>query len=336
VTVAGEITVSGRTVIVADKLTSQFIPAGFSTERTLLVERGEAAKSLASLESLYSRFLELGVGRDWTVVGIGGGSISDLAGFAASTWLRGTDSGFVPTTLLAMVDASVGGKNGIDFGGYKNLVGTFSQPRFVQVDTALLASLPEYDLACGLVEAIKHGWLDGEDHFSLVEHAVAKDGTIDRTMLEPVIRASITLKATVVNGDEREAGDRRRLNLGHTIGHGVEALTGLAHGACVAVGLAAALQFAAERCGPVAGDSRVLRLLERLALPVTMESARASSIKTNKMSPPAFREAVAQAIGNDKKKLGGHMLFVLPVALGQVRIEAIDLDTLRDFIRRAP
>jgi len=325
-----------RTVIVADELTSRFIPAGFSSDRLAVVERGETAKSLASLETLYTRFLELGVGRDWTVIGIGGGSISDLAGFAASTWLRGIDFGFVPTTLLAMVDASVGGKNGIDFGGYKNLVGSFSQPRFVQVDTALLSGLPGHDLACGLVEAIKHGWLDGEAHMALIERVVSETGSIDLPALLPVIKGSITLKAAVVNADEREQGDRRKLNLGHTIGHGVEAATGLSHGACVAVGFAAALRFALERGNQVPDAPRVIRLLERLGLPVSLEGARRASRETSEIPPVAFRDAVALAVGSDKKKLGDQVLFVMPLSLGTVRVEAVQIEDLRDFIRRTP
>ncbi|MBU0927804.1 MAG: 3-dehydroquinate synthase, partial [Spirochaetes bacterium] len=170
---------TGRTVFVADELTAGFVRRLAGDDRIAVVPRGEAAKCLASLDGLYERFLELGVGRDWTAVGVGGGSVSDLAGFAASTWMRGLDFGFVPTTLLAMVDASVGGKNGIDYRGYKNLVGCFSQPRFVLVDPALLSGLPGYDLACGLAEAIKHGVIEGDGHLTALERAVAADGAID-------------------------------------------------------------------------------------------------------------------------------------------------------------
>lgn len=325
-----------HTVIVADALTRRFVPDAFSQDRIVIVERGEAAKTLGSLDALYGRLLDLEVTRDWTLVGIGGGSVSDLAGFAASTWMRGLDFGFVPTTLLAMVDASVGGKNGIDYQGYKNLVGTFTQPRFVLVDTMVLAGLPETDLAAGLVEAIKHGIIDGDDHLRQIERAVARSGRIDRGALGPIIRRSIALKARVASADERETGERRRLNLGHTIGHGVEAVTGLPHGACVAVGIAAALRLAVERGGSSADADRITTLLERLGMPTSLEAARRASGETSELSPSMYRDAVADAMAGDKKRLGADVLFVTPLSVGATRIEPIGLDFLGEFVRRTP
>lgn len=325
-----------RTVIVADSLTARFVPPPFSQDRIAIVERGEAAKTMSSLDILYGRLLELGVNRDWTLVGIGGGSVSDLAGFAASTWMRGLDFGFVPTTLLAMVDASVGGKNGIDYQGYKNLVGTFTQPRFVLVDRTALAELPEPDLAGGLVEAIKHGIIEGDDHLRLIERAVARSGGIDRSALGPIIRRSIALKAGVASTDERETGQRRRLNLGHTIGHGIEAVTGLPHGACVAAGIAAALRLALERGGSPADADRVIGLFDRLGLPTSLESARRASGETSELSPSMYRDAVADAMAGDKKRLGDEVLFALPMAVGDTRIEPVGLDVLGEFVRRTP
>lgn len=325
-----------RTVIVADPLTVRFIPREFSRDRAVIVERGEAAKTLQSLDALYRRLLDLKVSRNWTLVGIGGGSVSDLSGFAASTWMRGLDFGFLPTTLLAMVDASVGGKNGIDYQGYKNLIGTFTQPRFVLVDKMALVELPGPDLASGLVEAIKHGIIEGDDHLRLIERAVAKSGTVDRGALAPIIRKSIALKARVASADERETGERRRLNLGHTIGHGVEAVTGLPHGASVAVGIAAALRLAVERGGSMADADRITTLLERLGMPTSLEAARRASGETSGLSPSMYRDAVADAMASDKKRLGADVLFVTPMAVGATRIEPIGLDFLGEFVRRTP
>jgi len=325
-----------KTVIVADQITSGFVPAGFPRDRVMEIPRGEAAKNLASLEKLYESFLKAGVGRDWTVVGLGGGSVSDLAGFAASTWLRGVDFGFVPTTLLAMVDASVGGKNGIDFQSFKNLVGTFNQPRFVLFDVSLLGSLPAYDLACGLAEAVKHALIEGGDHLPAIEKALGTKGSADHQKLGTVIRRSVELKASIVGADEHESGLRRKLNLGHTIGHGIESITGLPHGACVAAGLASALRLGVERGGSKADAERVTDLLLRLGLPVGIEAARHASSTAGELSPAAFREALAESINTDKKRLGGDILFALPMALGDVRMEPIPLEPIREFIRRAP
>lgn len=324
------------TVIVADELTAAFVPAGFDPRRVAIVERGEAAKSLESLDRLFGRFLDLGVGREWTVVGIGGGSVSDLAGFAASTWLRGVDFGFVPTTLLSMVDASVGGKNGIDFRGWKNLVGCFRQPRFVLVDPSLLAGLPDFDLACGFVEAIKHGFIDGQAHLSAIERVVDSRGRIDRKGLGPVIETSIAFKSAIAAEDEHEGGKRRKLNLGHTIGHGVEAIARLPHGACVATGFAAALGLALERGGKADDARRIVSLLEKLGLPVSLEEARKASPEASKLSPAVFRDAVALALAGDKKRLGQDVLFAMPFAVGDVRIESVPLEAIRDYVRRAP
>jgi 3-dehydroquinate synthase len=325
-----------RTVIVADQVTSGFVPGGFPRDRVIAVPRGEAAKGLVPLEELYEGFLRLGVGRDWTVIGLGGGSVSDLAGFAASTWMRGVDFGFVPTTLLAMVDASVGGKNAIDFRGYKNLVGTFSQPRFVLVDIALLASLPAFDLACGLAEAVKHALIEGPDHLAVIEEALGAKGKPDYRRLGKAIRRSIEFKASIVNADEREAGLRRKLNLGHTVGHGIESIAGLPHGACVAAGLVTALRLGVERGGSKADAERVTALFARLGLPTGIEAARAASGMAGELSPAAFREALAESINADKKRLGGDIMFALPMALGDVRMEPIPLEALREFTRRAP
>ncbi len=343
----------GRSFIVADELTIGFLPEAFSSCPRAIVPRGEAAKSLASLERLYEAFLEAGLGRDGTVIGLGGGSVSDLAGFAASTWMRGVDFGFAPTTLLAMVDAAQGGKNGLDFGGRKNLIGCFSRPRFVLVDTASLATLPPYDLACGLAEALKHGIIEGEEHFSLIESKVLGGLPLEPAGLEAIVKASIGFKGRVVAEDPYERGPRMLLNLGHSIGHGVEAVSGLAHGAAVAVGLLAAFGLAASlaRSG---GDGaaalgiertalRVRAALKALGLPLTLEDARltaaaeaAAHAGSAAPSPAAFREAVIEAITADKKRRGAAILFALPKGIGNVIIEPVGLEELSGYVREAP
>ena len=358
-----------RTVIVADSLTKGFIPAAFAACPVALVPRGEAAKTLAGLESLYSAFLDAGVDRDWTVVAIGGGSISDLAGFAASTWLRGIDFGFVPTTLLAMVDASIGGKNGVDFGGYKNLVGTINRPRFILCDTTVLESLPAEALSSGLAEMVKHAVIDSPSHFSALE-AVCSSGLPRPASLTDLIRKSAQLKTLIAGADEREKGQRMKLNLGHTIGHAVESLTGLPHGHCVAVGTVAAFRLAFRPAIRTAirliatvdargsGDQesgtgnaggrdadRVQRLLAAIGLPVSLDQVRlaagkadpaASALATALKDPAAFREALVGVLKADKKKRGRTILFALPLAIGRVEITSIDIDEVAACIREAP
>jgi 3-dehydroquinate synthase len=331
-----------RSFIVADERTIAFLPDAFASCPRAIVPRGEAAKDLATLERLYEAFLEAGLGRDGSVIALGGGSVSDLTGFAASTWMRGVDFGFVPTTLLAMVDAAQGGKNGLDFAGRKNLIGSFHKPRFVLVDTACLASLPPYDLACGMAEALKHGVIEGEEHFQLIESSVLRGLPLGQARLEAIVKASIGFKGRIVAADPYEKGQRMLLNLGHSIGHGVEAVSGLAHGAAVSVGLMAAFGLAAKRAR-AGGDAasvtaiekaaeRVRSVLQALGLPLTLEAARLSAA----LSAGAFREAVAQAISADKKRRGAAILFAMPKGIGKVSIEPVGLAELTSYVREAP
>ena len=327
-----------RTAILTDRVVRRYIPPEFPEGNIVEVPRGEEAKSLSCAQAVYERFLDMGVGRDWTILGVGGGSVSDLAGFVASTWLRGVEFCVAPTTVLSMVDASVGGKNGVDFRGFKNLIGTFRQPRFVLVDLDVLGSLPAGDVAAGLVEAVKHAIIEGPEHFCLLERAIPRraSGELYRApgnpqALSEVVRRSIGLKARIVSGDARETGPRRTLNLGHTIGHAVEAVTGLPHGVCVAVGLACSLRLATRRGGSEADARRVLSLLDRLGMPRTLEEAREAS----GVAPDTFRESVVAALSVDKKRVGERVLFALPRALGAVDVEPIDLREIEDFVREA-
>jgi 3-dehydroquinate synthase len=336
-----------KSVIVTDVEIRRLHGDSFPPCPVVQVDRGEAAKSLSSLEALYGRFLELGLGRDATVVAIGGGAVSDLAGFAASTWLRGVNFGFAPTTLLAMVDASVGGKNGVDFRGVKNLIGSFAQPRFVQMDLALLVTLSDVELASGMAEAVKHAVIAGDSYFELIEgiasEAVSDGAPSDGSRkprrpsidaLERIVAGSVEIKAGIVARDEREAGERRKLNLGHSVGHGIEAATGLPHGHSVAAGLGTACRLA-ERLGrlPGADRERITRLLDAFGLPSSIGGAAAL---TPDGDGAALRSAIAAAIPADKKRLGPDILMAIPETIGSIAIEAIPLAELQAFVMEAP
>jgi 3-dehydroquinate synthase len=346
----------GKAVLVTDRLISRIHGAVFPACPVIEAPRGEAAKSLATLEALYGRFLDLGLGRDGLVFAVGGGTISDLAGFAASTWLRGVDFGFAPTTLLAMVDASVGGKNGLDFRGVKNLVGTFSLPRFVRMDVSLLASLSDVEFASGMAEAVKHAVIAGGRYFALIESTAGASDSADSAReprsrdvhaerpaaeaLELIVAGSVEIKAGIVERDERESRERRKLNLGHTVGHGIETATGLPHGHCVAAGLGTACRLA-ESLGRLDGAelARITRLLAAWGLPSSIGEALAlaSSIGSRKaLDGPELRSAIATAISADKKRLGADILMAIPEAIGSVLIEAIPLADLQAFVMEAP
>ncbi len=340
-----------KAFVLADEYTARFIPPELAAGPRRVLPRGEGAKTWAEAGEAYEAFAETGVGRDWTVVAVGGGCVCDLAGFVAATWMRGVGLRVAPTTLLAMADAALGGKNGINLAGRKNLVGSFLEPELMQVDVSSLASLSDGELASGLVECVKHAVIDGEDHLSLLEGALGSgfrpSALAASPSIEAIVRASMAVKSRIVEADPKEAGPRMALNLGHTIGHAAEAATGLSHGASVAAGLACALRLAAELAPPAYRpgladlDGRVSSLLRSIGMPGGLSELREAAARASGVAGPlsdegAFREAVAGALASDKKKRGGDILFALPFALGDVRITSIDLDKIAAFIRSCP
>ncbi|HTY78803.1 MAG TPA: 3-dehydroquinate synthase [Candidatus Bathyarchaeia archaeon] len=283
--------------------------AGFDVTRVLLPE-GEAAKTLEVAASTWDRFLEAGLDRTSTVVALGGGAVGDLAGFTAATYMRGVNFVQVPTTLLAQVDASIGGKTAIDHARAKNLIGAFYQPRLVIADTAALLTLPEREYRSGMAEVIKHGIVLDAAYFAEVERGAAALRAREPATLEAIVAGSCRLKASVVERDEQEAELRHVLNYGHTIGHAVEAITGyqrFAHGEAVSLGIAAEAAIA-ERLG-LAGPAtraRQVAALEAVGLPVRGVG-----------EPP---ERVVEALSRDKKAKDGRVPFVLAPEIGAFRL----------------
>jgi 3-dehydroquinate synthase len=274
------------------------------------VPDGEAAKTLAIAGHCWNALLEASLDRTSTVVALGGGAVGDVAGFVAATYMRGVNLVHVPTTVLAQVDASIGGKTAIDHPRAKNLIGAFYQPRLVLTDPAILASLPEREFKSGLAEIIKHGIILDADYVTDVEANAAALLGRDLATLERVIGGSCRLKAAIVERDEREAELRHVLNYGHTIGHALEAVSGYTrwtHGEAVALGIVAEARLA-ERLGLATHPTaeRQERLLAEVGLPT-----RATGIDV---------DAVLAAIGRDKKARDGRVPFVLAPAIGAFRL----------------
>jgi 3-dehydroquinate synthase len=283
--------------------------AGFTTV-PVEVPDGEAAKTLTVAAQCWNALLEAGLDRTSTVVALGGGAVGDLAGFVAATFMRGVHLVHVPTTVLAQVDASIGGKTAIDHPRAKNLIGAFHQPRLVLTDPATLASLSEREFRSGLAEIVKHGIVLDAAYFAEVEASAATMLGRDLATLERVIAGSCRLKAAIVERDEREAELRHVLNYGHTIGHALEAVTGYSrwtHGEAVALGIVGEARLA-ERLGLTARATveRQEHLLTALGLPT-----RAGGIEA---------DAVLAAIGRDKKSRDGRVPFVLAPAIGEFRL----------------
>lgn len=281
--------------------------AGFTTA-TVVLAPGEAQKSLTVAATVFDRLIELHADRQTAIVAVGGGVIGDLAGFVAATFARGLPLLMAPTTLLAMVDSSVGGKVGVNHPRAKNMIGAFHQPRGVWIDTAILATLPEREYRSGLAEVVKYGVILDKDFFADVENNASLILQRDPTTLRRVIARCCRLKADVVERDEREeTGLRALLNLGHTFAHAFETAAGYGswlHGEAVAAGIICASRLAEKRgLIPAEITVRQERLLVILGLPTRPE--------------PWAVEQLIETMRSDKKARGGRLRFVLPRRLGE-------------------
>jgi 3-dehydroquinate synthase len=305
--------------------------AGLEAEMAF-VPQGEGSKNLAALETLYRRFACMRLDRRSVVLALGGGVIGDLAGFAAATYLRGLDLVQVPTTLLAQVDASVGGKTAIDLAMGKNLVGAFHQPRLVVADVQTLGTLPLQELQSGLAEVVKYGVIADAGLFESLERDAERVLAGDPEVLTPLVVRSCEIKADVVRQDPREQGLRAILNYGHTVGHAIETVLGygvITHGAAVAIGMSAAAWLSVRLGLLSAADAqRQDALLRRLGLPclALLREGRAPEawgILTDKGVTPLARPslpALLDAMLLDKKTVGGRLRFVLARSIGSVEL----------------
>ena len=273
---------------------------------------GEWNKSRDAWAGLTDRLIAAGVGRDAAIVALGGGVTGDLAGFLAATYLRGVPYVQIPTTLLAMIDSSIGGKTGVDLPAGKNLVGAFHQPRLVVADLDVLATLPAVQVAAGMAEAVKHGVIADAEYFSFLDGAHEAVAAKDQAALERVVARSVEIKAAVVARDEREAGLRAVLNFGHTLAHAIETVVKyeVAHGEAVAIGMVHEARLA-EALGIAASGTaeRVRHALERYQLPLELpDTARVDDL--------------IAAMHHDKKARGGEVRFALPQRVGEMHGDA--------------
>ena len=285
----------------------------------ILIGLGEQAKSLVTLDEIYRQLIELGADRSTFILGIGGGIVTDIAGFVASTYMRGVEFGFITTTLLGSVDASVGGKNGVNVGGFKNMVGTFSQPNFVICDVALLHSLPNREFRAGLAEVIKTAILGDEELFEKLEQTSFEELRQNDELLSEIIIRSVKVKASVVAEDEREGGRRRILNLGHTIAHAIEKCTSkFSHGEAVAIGLFHITNTSLSQNNIAESDAkRIFTLLSRYGFDTSL---------------PIERRQLFDAIKGDKKRSGNALHIILPTAIGAVEDRLISFEELESLL----
>jgi 3-dehydroquinate synthase len=285
----------------------------------VLVPDGEEHKNLTSLAAIYDRLIAERLERKSCIVALGGGVIGDLAGFAAATYLRGVPYVQIPTTLLAQVDSSVGGKTAVNHADGKNLVGAFYQPKLVIIDTEVLRSLPRREFRAGLAEVIKYGIIEDAALFSQLEQNIDKIVGLDRESLTRIVVASCSIKARVVEADEREDDYRAVLNFGHTVGHALEAATGyrtFLHGEAVAVGMVKAAALSVNHGFCDAGSlERVAVLIRRAGLPVEIPA---------EVSP----RSLIQAMEIDKKVAGGKVKFIACEGIGKTRFHWLAPDEI--------
>ena len=311
---------------------SSLAAAGFQVS-SLVIEAGEDQKTPATVALIHDASFAAKLERGSLIVALGGGVVGDMAGFAAATWLRGIAVVQVPTTLLAMVDAAIGGKTGVNHAGGKNLIGAFHQPRLVLIDPTVLATLPAQEFRAGMAEVIKYGVIGDSELFAALEAAALQDTTgegglasreaLGEALLQTLLERSAAAKARVVAADEREGCLRAILNYGHTLGHTVETLSGYGtylHGEAVGLGMLAA--GALSRHLGLWGaqeESRQRALIAAAGLPLTW--------------PPLDPDAVLECLQGDKKVRQGKVRFVLPTAIGRVEIrDDIDAALIRQVL----
>jgi len=321
---------SGKLVIITNPdvkklygktLEQNLIREGFKID-TLLVSEGEEQKSLETAARLYRDLTNCYAERTTPIVALGGGVIGDLAGFVAATYLRGVPLIQIPTTLLAQVDSSIGGKVAVDHGQLKNKIGTFYQPRLVISDISVLKTLDTKVLSDGLAEVIKYGAIRDRELLSYIEKNLDKIKSFDSEVLEEIVFCSAKIKAEIVEKDERELGLRAILNYGHTVGHGIESVSGfkVGHGMAVALGMIAAAKIS-HKMGYLdkAELLRLRNLIQRAGLPATM--------------PKLDIEKLIEAIKHDKKVLRGKVRFILLKTLGNAFItDEVSLSSVKQIL----
>ncbi len=307
----------GKVIIITDHNVKAAWGQAFPPAPVITINTGEGHKTLATVEGIYRKLISLGADRSTFILGIGGGIVCDVTGFAASTYMRGLKFGFVSTTLLSQVDASVGGKNGVNFDAYKNMIGVFCQPEFVLCDITLLQTLSPDEIFNGFGEIVKHALIADAGMLSYIEDNCEKALALDETVIHRLVLDSVKLKAGVVQRDEREAGERKKLNFGHTLAHALEKLTGMGHGRAVSVGMVAAAEFSRKK-GMLTHEEceRISRVLTRLQLPISFD---------------AGAKELLNAMGRDKKKENDAISFVFLQGIGNAVVEKIRMDALGEL-----
>ena len=285
----------------------------FKGWQTIVVKAGELHKNQSTVDDVINQMIELGADRKTTLIGVGGGVITDMAGYIAGVYMRGIAFGFVPTSILAMVDACIGGKNGVDVGVYKNMVGLIRQPSFLLYDYSLLKSLPKQEWINGFAEIIKHAAIKDAAMFKLLEQHSLKDFQNDAALVNKLIQRNAVLKAKVVQEDEWENGERKLLNFGHTLGHAIENDNSLPHGFAIAIGMVVAAHISEQYTG-FAATEKLVAVLKKYGLPTFLK------FNTDK---------ALQNMMKDKKRFKKELHYVLLKKIGKAVIQPLTIEDIQ-------
>jgi len=317
--IAFELCNKGHMVVITDRNVDRLYGERFKGVKKVIIDCGEVHKTLNTVEYIYDNLLKFGCDRNTVIIGVGGGLVCDIAGFVASTFLRGLSFGFVATTLLAQVDAAIGGKNGLNFNGYKNMVGTINQPDFIICDFSTLKTLPAHELSNGMAELIKHALIGDRELFYEIEKEKRSFVNLDLPYIEPLIVRSMKVKVDIVTRDETERQERRKLNFGHTYGHAIESKLGLSHGEAISIGmiLEAGLSLSRGFLKKEALKS-IKELLSYFGLPTELGRVN--------------RHNLMDAITKDKKKDGDGIYSVLIRGIGNAVIERLSIKEIRGVL----
>ena len=308
----------GKSIIITDDNILRHYSGALPPIPVITIGTGEKNKTIETLTAIFEKLIELEADRTTFIVGIGGGIVCDVAEFAASVYMRGLRFGFVSTTLLSQVDASVGGKNGVNFRRFKNMLGVFNQPEFVICDPVMLKTLEKREFIAGFAEIVKAGAIKSETLFETLEGNADKALAGEREVLENLVYESVRIKADVVEADEKEKGERKKLNFGHTFAHAFENITEVLHGEAVSMGIVLASRLSQDLGFITAKEAdRIENLLSRLQLPVKpiIEPARA-------LAP----------MKQDKKREGDSVHMVLLKGIGKAVIEKINYNKLEEML----
>lgn len=305
-----------RCVIITDETVHALHKEKMEGFRVIVIEAGEIFKKQVTVDKIIDKLLQMEADKKTLIIGIGGGVVTDIAGYVASIYKRGVRLCLVPTTILSMVDAAVGGKNGVDVGVYKNMVGTVYQPEFILYDYRFLQTLAVKEWVNGFAEVIKHACIKDALLFEMLEKYTLHDIQSDPTLVASLVERNVAIKMGVVTADEFENADRKLLNFGHTIGHAIENLYSLPHGHAVSIGMVAACILSERLNGFHFADAeRVVKLLTRYHLPVDIE---------------ADCDAVFNILKLDKKREGDTMQFVLLNSLGDAEAKPVAMQYLKE------